>query len=903
MERGATIGAGPYVTPPRLASLLLWLRVREPRRSEVRSDLQELFDRRTRVHGSSYAARRYWRDVLSLVRPVSRLQQPARPPHHTGKGSLMSALTFELRELARAVRRQPAFFAIASVTLAIGMAAHLSAFSLVDRLLLASPAHIVDAHRVFRLHVDRDSRGSRFLWFQTPLRSYEDLRATPGLFASMAAYRAVPTSTGTGLQAREITTVFTDEHYFPLLGASAALGRVFGADENRPPAGTPVVVIGHDFWTSHFAADPAALGRTVKIGAVTYTVIGVMPRGFTGDTPERVDAWAPLYAGAYELNPAWTTSLLFRSVNVLARLAPGTTREATALETASAYRRSVEGTPAADPTATIVLAPLNPGRTQQGTLNQWGRIAVWIEGVALLVLLVALANVVNLQMSRAVQTRREYAVRSALGAGRGRLVLKLLLEMLLIAGIAGAMALTLSWLTAAALLQVLRPGIPADSLATDRLAAVAAITVLAGAAICAMLAGLQLRTTGLAERLKSGRGGDGFSRERLRQGLLVTQVVVSALLLIGAGLFLRSVERLGALQFGHDHERVLVVTTPLRGAGFEPAAIDAFFTRALERLGGVPGVERVAAAQTMPFSPSQSADLFVPDLERLPFDGRAYPTFYTITPDFFSTMGMTVLRGRGFTRDDVEAAPRVLVLEESLARALWPDQDPLGKCIKLAAATSPCREVVGVVSNTRRFVGTADGSLRYYIPLAQRLYPLPPQALFVRASGDPVRLIDSVRGALVSIEGGLPHAQIRTLNEMSDPEKRPWRLGTMLFVVFGAAALLVATAGVYALLSFMVTQRSREIGVRLALGATPWSALLLVVRQSSGWVVIGLVLGTAVALLLGRFIEPMLFETSPYDVTVFVGTAALLGVIALVASLAPAIRASRVDPNTALRVE
>jgi predicted permease len=373
--------------------------------------------------------------------------------------------------------------------------------------------------------------------------------------------------------------------------------------------------------------------------------------------------------------------------------------------------------------------------------------------------------------------------------------------------------------------------------------------------------------------------------------------------LIGAGLFLRSVERLGALQFGHDHDRVLVVTMPLRGAGYEPAAIESFFVRAIERVATLPGVERVAAAQTMPFSPSQSADIFVPDLERLPFDGRGYPTFYTVTPDFFSTMGMTVLRGRGFTEGDIEAAPRVLVLEESLARTLWPGQDPIGKCFKLAAATSPCREVVGVVSNTRRFVGTAEGSLRYYVPLPQRLYPATPQALFVRTAGDPSRLIDGVRGALVALDNGLPYAQIRTLAEMSEPDKRPWRLGTTLFVLFGSAALVVASAGVYALLSFMVTQRSREIGVRLALGATPLHALVLVVRQSAGWVVLGLLAGVGMALLLGRFIAPLLFETSPYDPVVFAGTVTLLLTIALAASAAPAIRASRVDPNIALRAE
>lgn len=816
----------------------------------------------------------------------------------------MSAFAFELRELARAIRRQPAFFTIASITLAIGMAAHLSAFSLVDRLLLTPPAHVQRADEVFRFHVDRtDAAGGRFLWFQTPYGSYRQLRETPALFASMASYRTVTASVGTGLQARQISLVFADEHYFPLLGVSAALGRVFGPHDNKPPSGSAVVVLGHDYWTSMFGADPEVVGKTIRIGAVTYTVIGVAPRGFTGDLPDRVDAWAPLFAGAYELNPIWTTSFLFRSVNVLVRLAPGTTRSAASASAATVYRRQVEGTPAADPNALVVLAPLNPGRTQQGALNQSGRIAVWIQGVALLVLLVALANVVNLQLSRAVQTRRDLAVRAALGAGRGRLAGKLLLEMTAIGAGAGVMALVLTAWSAGALQQVLRPGTAVADDSALRLGVMAALTILVGAIFCTAVGALQLRTAGLAERLKTGRGGDGFSRERFRQGLLVAQVVVSVLLLIGAGLFLRSIQRLGALQYGHDHDRVLVVTMPLRAAGYEPPAIESFFTRAMDALAAVPGVEAVAAAQTMPFNPSQGGPIFVPDLERLPFDGRGYPTYYTVTPEFFTTMGMSVLRGRGFTAADVESAPRVIVLEEALARTLWPGQEPLGRCVKLASQASPCREVVGIVSNTRRFVGTAESSLRYYVPLAQRVQAVTPQALFVRASGDPAALIQPVRGALVALDAGLPYAQIRTLDEMADPEKRPWLLGTMLFVLFGTAALLVATAGVYALLSFMVTQRSREIGVRLALGATPWSALRLVVRQSAGWVVVGLTLGTVVAALLGKFIEPLLFETSPYDVAVFVGTAALLGVIALVASLAPAIRASRVDPNTALRVE
>jgi hypothetical protein len=324
----------------------------------------------------------------------------------------------------------------------------------------------------------------------------------------------------------------------------------------------------------------------------------------------------------------------------------------------------------------------------------------------------------------------------------------------------------------------------------------------------------------------------------------------------------------------------------------------------MEELSAVPGVERVAAAHTTPFAPSQRVELFVPGIDHLPFDPPVgYPTFYTVTPGFFQTMGMRIVKGRGFTEEDRTGAPPVLVVEAALAATLWPGQDAIGKCFRLSAADQPCREIVGIASNTRRFVSTTDASLRYYVPMGQRVVTAPPQALFVRAAGDPAALVAPVRAALVRVADNLPYAQIRLLRDLAEPETRPWRLGSALFLVFGAAALFVATAGVYALLSFIVTQRSREIGVRLALGASPGHTLQMIVRQSLGWVAVGLGAGLAAALAAGRFVEPMLFETSPYDVGVYAATAVLLLAVAVVASLAPAIRASRVDPNVTLRAE
>jgi predicted permease len=887
--------------PPALARALLRL-VSAARRDEIQADLDDLFARRHLAHGVRYARRRYWRDVLSFL-PVERRQSGIDRTPREG-ATPMSAFVFDVRQVSRAVRRRPGFFAVASLTLAIGCAAHLSAFVILDRILLSGPAHVADADQVFRLHVDRADRlgSGRFIWFQTPYRSYADFRALTGPFAHLAAYRTATASVGTGIEAREIALVHADHHYFPLLGATPQIGRVFSAEEDRPPSGSQVAVLGDAYWRAAYGGDPAAIGRSLRIGGSVYTIIGVMPRHFSGDLPDRIDAWVPLQALGPEMPEEWTTSLSMRTVSVLVRLAPGVARDAALEQAGASYRRSVEGTAAADPTAQVLLSSLDPGRTQRGELTQVGRIAIWLQAVGLLVLLVAVANVVNLQLSRGAQMRRDLAVRVALGAGHVRLATALLLEMLLIAAAATALALLFTWAAGASLQRILLPTTP-GAIDLGRVAGLASVSMTLAVMACLAFASLQLRVTQIGDRLKSGRGGDGFSRERLRQGLLVAQMVVSVLLLVGAGLFLRSVQQLGRLQFGHDHDRVLVATMPLRGAGYAPERIEQFYERTLRELAAVPGVETVAAAQTTPFAPSQGADLHLPGADRLPLDPRQFPTFYTVTPEFFRTMGMTILRGRAFTPDDTGTAAPVLVLEDALARALFPGQDPIGRCVIVGAPTAPCRTVVGISSNTRRFVTQAEGALRYYVPMAQRVYGFPPQAVFVRTSADPVASIPSVRAGLLGIDPGLPFIRLRTLNEMAEPEKRPWRLGSTLFVGFGAAALLVATTGVYALLSFMVAQRSREIGVRLALGASPAQTLALVLRQSLVWVVAGLAAGAVVALAAGRYVAPMLFETSPYDPTVFAAAGVLLLGVGFAAGFVPALRASRIDPNVALRAE
>lgn len=880
---------------PRLARWLLRRARPESRLGDWEADLDALYERRRADGGAWYAWRRYWQDAISLCLPPAAEREPSR------RVSIVAGHVWhEMRQVARSARRQPGFFAVAAITLGIGVTAHLSAFSIVDRLLLAWPPHVVDAHRVFRLHIDRSqSDGTRFLWFQTPHRSVTDLRAGLAAVGDLASYRTSQTSIGVGAEARRATVVFADGAYFGLLGVTPQLGRLFADAEDRAPAGAPVVVLSDTFWRARFGADPSVLGQDLRIGARDYTVIGVAPAGFSGDEFSPVDAWAPFHAGAYELPASWAESLTFRSATALVRLRPGVTRQAAENAGAVRYRQAVDGTAAADPQARIVLSSLSAGRTQRGELTPAGRIALWVEATALMVLLVALANVINLMTARAVRQRRDVGLRVALGAGRSRLLLRAALELALVVVAALAVAVVLTTAAAPLVQPLLQPGVPAAPWG-GALPSVAAAT--GGVLWCVLLAfGAAFTLPGMRERVDSSRTVAGGSHAPVRQALVVAQVVMSTMLLIGASLFLQSVMQLSRLDFGHDQDRVLVVTTALRGAGYSDEAAEGFYRRALDVLPSVPGLGPAAAAQSTPFAPSQGTAFIVPGFDRLPFAG--VPTFYTISPQYFDTMGMRILRGRGFRDADTASAPPVVVVEQALAEALWPNEDPLTKCVRLTTAEAPCRQVVGVSTNTRRFVGVATGSLRYYVPLGQRLAVQPPQALFVRTDGDPQLAIPTVRESLFGLDDRLPHLQVRVLRDLTEPETRPWRMGRTLFLLLAVSALFVATAGVYAMLSMLVADRTRELAVRMALGATSGATRWLVLKQCLVWIIAGLAIGSLAALGLGRYLEPLLFETSAWDPRAYGGAAGLLLVIASVAALIPAARASRIDPNVAFRSE
>jgi predicted permease len=887
--------------PPMVGRLLLRLAPLGDRRSEIEDDLIELFARRAREHGTMYARSRYLRDVASLVRPPTAASHT--PQIRPGDATMIESLLHDVRYSLRALRRQPAFLAIAAFTLAVGFAANSTVFAVVDRLLLSTPPHIHEADRIARVHIEiADVRGGRFLWYQMPYAAFRGLEANVQGFESLGAYRRTTGSVGTGEDARPVAAIFAEPDYFTTLGVQPQRGRFFRSDEDRPPAGDSVMVLSDAFWQAAFGRDEAIVGRELRLGARTYTVVGITPPGFTGDSFEPVDLWVPLHAVSAEMPDVWTSNRIFRTLSVVGRIRSGHTRQSVAAETTRVYRRISENTPAADPTAVALLGPISPGRQINGALTSEGRLALWLQGVSVLVLVVAVANVITLQISRAAQRGRDTAVRVALGIGRGRLVRQLIVEMLLLGALAGTVALLVTISTSAMLQQLLTPAAGTIAIGMRSILMTAISTVLAAVA-CGAVAAVYALKSHAPDHLRSGRGGDTGMRSRLRPALLAVQVAVSLALLVGAGLFIRSTARLDNLRFGMEPDRVLVVTAPLRHAGYSVPAVEAFYERALVELAATPGIAGVAAGQSMPFNPSLSAPLFIPGFEQSPFDSRTFPTYYSVTPGHFDTVGMRILRGRGFTTADATGAPPVMILEQALAEHIWPGQEALGRCIRVGVATNPCREIVGIASNTRRFVASPMGAMRFYLPLAQRYATATPQAILIRPQGDPTAAIPAVRAALQRVDPNLPFTQIRVLAELAEPEGRPWRLGSALLTVFGAIALVVASFGVYGLLSSFVAHRTREMGVRLALGASPSNVVRLVVRQSMLWIAAGLAIGLAGAGVGARYVEPLLFETRAYDPVVFAAAPLLLLAVALIASAVPAWRAARVDPNLTLRAE
>ncbi len=814
----------------------------------------------------------------------------------------LGAFRQDLGYVVRQLRRAPGFTAAVLLTFALGIGANATMFSVIDRTLLRPPAFVRDPDRIAALVAGTDGE---FDQLTSNFPVYRALRDNATAFDHVAATATVDVPLGRGEGAQNVSGMLATATYFPMLGVSPALGRFYRPDEDQEPMGAAVVVVSYDFWQRQFSGVSNAIGARLFLGDRDFTVIGVTPKGFTGIDLVAPALWIPMStaSGLQPMGTGWARTSVATWLRVFARLRPGVPADRAADDAMRIARAVAPSAFFTQKAWAFRLVPIMRARASEEGAS--ASVLTLLGAMSAIVLLIACANVANLLVARGLRRRREIAVRLALGVSRSRLVAQLLAESVVLALAGGAAALLVAYWGGGVVRRLLLADAPVDVSPVDlRVLAFTAIVALAVGIVTGLVPALAASSPDLAGALKQGVREGGGQRMRARSVLLGTQAALCLVLLVGAGLFVRSLSRLGAMPLGVDLDRVLIGSMSLRAAGRPKAEVDAIFTRALERVRAVPGIAAAAVATTVPFGPSYGTGLAIAGP-----DSTVHETSMIIaaTEDYFRALGSHVLVGREFSASDAEGAPRVAVVNEMLATRIWGKASPIGRCIRVGADTAPCAQVVGVVENVRRQSIFEDSSDFVYVPLAQARTGNSARQLVIRpaAGGDARRFIAPVRIAIQTSAPQLPYADVRLIADAPIVQEalRPTRLGAALFGAFGALALALAAVGVYGVVSYDVGQRTREIGIRLALGAREADVARLVVWDGVRVVALGAAIGVAVALLGGRFVAPLLFEVSPHDPVVLGGIAAALLAVATIACIVPALRAMRVDAVVALRAE
>ena len=819
----------------------------------------------------------------------------------------LETLSQDVRYAVRTLARSPGFTLVAVFALAVGIGANTAIFSLVDAsraraLPYADPSRLVLLWgNVQRARVER--RGASY-------PDYLDWRARAKSFEDVAAFDGQTLTLVGGEEPERISTEFVSAPYFALLGVQTARGRTFRADEDEVAKPQQVIVLSDGLWKRRFGADPNVVGRSVTLCCAprAYTVIGVMPPGFKGLT-DAAELWVPF---AMYAPPDVMASRGTRGFAALARLAPGATLESARREMDAVSRQLEREHPdtnekrAADvsPLDVELFGPLRPA------------LATLMAAVAF-VLLIACANVANLLLARSEARRREIAVRTALGAGRGRLVRQLITEGCVLTFAGAAVGLLLARAAIAAL--VAQSPVPFPSFLAPGLDPRVAAFTIAVSMACGVLVGLapglQALAVDLGASLKeSARGSDGPRSQRMRGALVVAELSLAVVLLIGAGLMIRSVRNLAALSPGFDASSVLTLHVSIPRAQAPPGAVGGtvgppppvVYGRALlDRLRGVPGVVAAALGTDVPLDGTAAANFYSAEGQP-PTDATNAPRTYVhrVSPDFFATLRIPLVAGRALT--DADAAPgaaAATVVSERVVRRFWPGQDPIGKRIKFGspASNSPWMTIVGVVGEVK-YRGLPDNPTAdpdVYLPFGDRNSLV---ALAVRTAVPPASIVTPIRSAIRAADPSIPIYGVAPMVDLIAGQTAQSRFTMWLMGVFAAAALMLAAVGIYGVMAYLVSQRTREIGIRLALGAEGGDILRLVVGSGARLIALGIAIGVAAAFALERLVASLLFGVTAADAASGVAVAVLAGV-ALLACYVPAVRASRVNPIGALRHE
>jgi predicted permease len=811
---------------------------------------------------------------------------------------MLDLLRQDVRYAARALRRSPLFAIVSVLSIAIGVGATTAIVTLANTLLLRPPPGVGHPERVVTFGRTEEGRG--FDNFSYP--NFLDYRSAKSL-SGMAALRVDPQAvslTGPG-GGEPIQMSAVSGNFFDVLEARPALGRFFTLDEDRAPGESPVAVLSHAFWRRRFEADTAIVGRSIVLNGSPFTVVGVAAERFQGPFVLSPDLWVPLTASTLLGLPS---NIFTQRSSVwimgIGRLAPNVGLGQAQAELSAIAKRLEQQYPRENEHKGLAVMPasLFPGDMRM----MIGGFMAMLLVVAGLVLLIASTNVAGMMLARASARRREIAVRLALGASRGQLVTQLVIESLLVFAASGAAGLLLArWLVAG--LMTLIPRLPVQLVFDPRLdwrvLSFTLVVSLVTGVVAGIVPALQSTHPELVPALKSDTGGTGTKqRQRLRSGLLVTQIAFSMLLLIVAGLFARTLTHARSIDPGFDPSGVHIASMDLGLANYDSATGRRAAAMILERVRAIPGVQSTALSAMLPLDGGGMGLGGIDVAGRRPPDEQGWRMDWNVvTPGYFATMGIPLVRGRDFAEADRAGAPDVVILNEAFAAALFPGDDPVGRTVSNGDRTMT---VIGVAKNGKyRSLGESRRNF-VYVTLGQRY--MGRTNLLVKASGA-TAVTRQVRRIVADVDPALPILRQLTMGEQTATSLFPQRVALYVSGTLGGVALLLALLGIYGVTAFSVTQRTREIGVRVALGAQRSHVLALIVRQGLVLAGIGVTAGALAALGATRLIGNLLYGVAPTDVVAFGAAAGLLAFAALAASWIPARRAARVDPIVALRSE
>ena len=849
------------------------------------------------------------REAVRRLGNVTRVREDARDRWSV---PWLDHLQQDVRYAFRGLRRSPGFTLSAIITLGLGIGANAAMFGVIDRLMFRPYPFLRDADRVHHVYLQALNRDRLVTRNGFEYTRYLDLRrwATASIEAS-AAYANMTLAVGTGDAARERHVSAVSAGFFDFFTARPVVGRFFTSDEDRTPVGANVAVIDYGFWQSAFGGRDV-LGQPLVVGNMTTTIIGVAPKGFSGtDDSGSPAVYIPIttYAGSQpgEDGREYFTTYHWGWMEMLVRQKPDVSLDAVNADLSAAYARSwnVErGENSSLATVTVARPRALASAIRQSAGPDPGleaRTLLWVMGVAVIVLLIACANVANLFLARALRRRREVALRVALGANRGRLVAQSFTETIVLALLGFIVGMGIAQWGGVALRQLFLGDAASFDLLTDGRTLLVALAATLVAAVVTGIAPVMFGARAhVASMLKAGMREGTYQRSRARGLLLVLQGAMSMVLLVGAGLFVRSLQHARDTRIGYDPERILVVRRNLRGADMSDSAQVQLGRRLLAAAQAIPDVELATWVSSIPFWMTSSTSLFVAGIDSVGRLGRF--SYQQGTTDYFRTVGTRIVRGRGFTKEDVATAPRIAVVSESMARVLWPNADAIGQCMRLGRDTMPCTTVVGVAEDVAHENLIDAQRYRYYLPIEQ-VRPADGTALMLRMRGDPAAATERVRAALQRVMPGQTYVTALPFSDIVGMQQRSWRVGATMFAAFGGLALIVAAVGLYGVIAYNVAQRLHELGVRVALGAQGSDVVRLVVGQGVRYATTGVVLGAAIAMAIAPRVQALLFEQSARDARVFVLVGLVLTVVAIVASAIPARRATRVDPNVVLRAE